>query len=557
MLTHLSVRNVVLIDKLDLDFTAGLTVFTGETGAGKSILLDSLSLALGERADAGLVRHGTNEAIVTASFSVPLSHAIGVLLAEHGMAFEGEVILRRVVSADGRSRAFINDEPVSVGFLKSIGDLLVEIHGQFASHKLLNPATHLETLDAYGALAGEGTACRRAFQQWQYKKNERNQAEQALMKAQKEEEFVRASVTDLEKLAPMPDEEEQLSQKRAALMNSEKIVSALNTAYALLSDEEAGCETRLGQVLLQLEHANDWSDNALAGLADQVSQAIATLQDVEGALEHNRENWGDVSELPAIDDRLFALRDMARKHQVSIAELPELLVKLKEQLTRLEIGETAIVNLQKEEETARLAYIACAEKLSDRRHKSAEKLDKAVMKELAPLKLNKATFITEIEKLPEAEWTATGMDRVAFLVSTNKGTPPAPIHKVASGGELARFMLALKVNLATADEAETLVFDEVDSGVGGATAAAVGERLRQLAGTHQVLVVTHSPQVAAYGQVHMTVSKEESESQMLTRVRGLTDLDKTDEIARMLSGACITAAARTMAKELVESCSKK
>ena len=557
MLTRLSVRQIVLIEKLDLDFNSGLTVFTGETGAGKSILLDSLSLALGARADVGLIRHGEKEASVTACFSLNMVDSVGILLAEHGISFDGDLILRRTLSADGRSHAFVNDEPVSIGFLRKLGDFLVEIHGQFASHRLLNPATHLDTLDMYGSLTDSHTNCRHAYQIWQYKKEERNTAEQALMQAQKEEEYLRHAVVDLEKLNPLPDEEEQLIQKRTALMNSEKIVTALNTAYAVLSDEDMGCIKRLGEVLKQLEHANAWADNSLSDISEQTSHALALIEDTAGTLEKNMEKWGNISELPEIDDRLFSLRDMARKHQVPISELPDLLVKLKEQLVCLEIGEAGLMTLRQEEEKSRLEYLACAEKLSKERLETAIRLDRAVSCELPSLKLSKAQFKTQIDRLPEELWNESGFDKVSFLVSTNKGTPLAPIHKIASGGELSRFMLALKVNLAMADDVGTLIFDEVDSGVGGATADSVGARLQQLAETHQVLVVTHSPQVAAYGQSHLTVRKEEKDSVVLTQVMHLTGQERTDEIARMLSGAEITQTACSMAQELLSTCSKK
>ena len=557
MLNSLSIRNVVLIDSLDLDLVNGLNVFTGETGAGKSILLDSLSLALGARADSGLVRHGCREAIVTASFSVGLSHPVGMVLSAHGFEFDGEIILRRVVSSDGRSKAFVNDQPVSISFLKSVGDSLIEIHGQFASHRLLNPATHLETLDNYCGAEDVQTDCRRSFHHWQYKKKQRDDAERMLMCAKKEEEFLRSAIDDLEQLHPEVDEEETLIQRRTMLMNSEKIMSALNVSYAVLGDEATGAERQIGQALTQLERANQWSEGSLSGILDTVGQVASLLADSLSELEREMEKWGDISELPQIDDRLFALRDRSRKHQVSISELPNLLIDLKKKLACVEQGEDTIVSLRKEEEKARLDYIACAQKLSAKRLAAAKDLDKAVKTELPALKLGKAVFKTELFDLPEDEWNENGMNRASFWVSTNAGTPPAPIHKVASGGELARFMLALKVNLAKTDQMGILVFDEVDSGVGGATAAAVGDRLRQLAKMCQVLVVTHSPQVAAFGQSHYTVSKKETENNIVvTQVEALTFDERLDELARMLSGEKMTQTARVMAQELLETCSK-
>lgn len=557
MLNSLSIRNVVLINALDLDMANGLNVFTGETGAGKSILLDSLSLALGARADSSLVRHGCREATVTASFTVGLSHPVGMVLSGHGFEFDGEVILRRVVSNDGRSKAFINDQPVSISFLKSVGDSLIEIHGQFASHRLLNPATHLETLDSYCGAEEAQTDCRRTFNHWQYKKKQRDDAERMLICTKKEEEFLRSAIEDLEQLNPKIGEEENLVQRRSMLMNSEKIMSALNTSYAILGDETTGVERQLGQALTQLERANQLADGALCSVLDTVGQAASLLADSLSELERETEKWGDISELPQIDDRLFALRDRARKHQVSISELSNLLVDLKNKLSCIEQGEDTIVSLRKEEEKARLDYITCAQKLSERRQVAAKDLDNAVKAELPALKLGKAVFKTELIDLPEDEWNEAGMNRASFWVSTNAGVPPAPLHKVASGGELARFMLALKVNLAKTDQMGILVFDEVDSGVGGATAAAVGDRLRQLSKMCQVLVVTHSPQVAAFGQTHYTVSKKEVENNIvITQVEALTFDERLDELARMLSGEKTTQTARTMAQELLETCFK-
>ena len=555
MLTHLSVRNVVLIDRLDLDFGPGLTVLTGETGAGKSILLDALSLALGMRADSGLVRAGQKEAAVTAAFTFPPTHPIADLLTEHGYGFDGDLIVRRTLSADGRSRAFVNDMPASVSFLKELGDRIVEIHGQFASHRLLNPATHLGTLDAYGRLLSLKDSVRQAYNRWHTCQTEREKAEQLLLQARQEETFLRESVQDLDRLNPEPDEEEQLVARRTALMNSEKILTSLGAASNLLSDEENGAVSVVNRALSELEHADTWAGGSLTDSTTRLGEALTLIEEVRAALDRAGEQWGDVAELPVIDDRLFALRDMARKHQVSIAELPTLKDRLADQLRCLESGEEALTDLRRTESEARQEYIDLATDLSQARHQAAEHLDHSVARELPTLKLNKAVFKTEIQSLPEDNWSETGTDSAIFLVSTNTGVPPAPIHKVVSGGELARFMLALKVNLAAADSTETLVFDEVDTGIGGATASAVGARLKQLAGTCQVLTVTHAPQVAAWGDTHLTVQKEEQDGAVTTAVRCLDEAARFEEIARMLSGATVTTTARTMAQELLKSAS--
>lgn len=557
MLTSLSIRNVVLIEKLDLDFQKGLSVFTGETGAGKSILLDSLSLALGARADCALVRHGTDVLSVTACFSVSLSHVIHKTLIENGINSEDEIILKRTVTAEGKSKAFINDQPVSVALLKTVGDSLVEIHGQFASHHLLNPATHLGVLDAYGLLDSDESSCRGSYKLWQYKKGCKEQAEQNLFLVRREEAFLRDSITDLRDLKPLAGEEEELAQKRAALMNGEKIITCLNTAYQVLADENQGASRKVEQALSQLEKANTLSGDRFTQMVESVVQAQQALLDAVAGLESATEEWGDVSALPAIDDRLFALRDMARKHQVAIAELPDLLTSFEQKLASLEHGEEEVMALQKEEESARLEYIACAKNLSQKRIEAGVKLDTLVAKELPDLKLSKASFLTDIQSLDESEWSDKGMDRVTFLVSTNTGIPFAPIHKIASGGELARFMLALKVNLATVEQITTLIFDEVDSGVGGATADAVGERLERLSDDCQVLVVTHSPQVASHGASHFIVSKKEAGSLVITDVEKVSEEERRIEVARMLSGAEITESGKKMAEELLDKKCKK
>ncbi len=559
MLTALSIRNVVLIEKLDLDFDKGLCVFTGETGAGKSILLDSLGLTLGVRADSSLVRHGCDNLSVSAAFSLAKIHPVWAVLAEQGIEADtqDDIILKRTVTKDGKSRAFINDQPVSATLLKTVGDALVEIHGQFASHRLLNPATHLGVLDAYGNLSDLVEVCQQAYHTWQQNKSVREDAEQRLTEAEQEETFLRDSIADLRQLNPQVHEEDELMQKRALLMNAEKIISGLNGAYQLLSDDGQGASARTGQALRQLEKVNALADDEFQNIVAVTEQAQTALVDAVAELEQAMQKWGDVSELPDIDDRLFALKDMARKHRVTVAELPALLSDFESKLSSLDGGRDEIIALRKAEDSARLVYIEQAQKLSDARQKTAEILDKKVAEELPALKLSKASFKTEIEQIPPHEWTANGMDKVVFLVSTNTGVPYAPIHKVASGGELARFMLALKVNLATAERLATLIFDEVDAGIGGAVADAVGERLARLSADCQVLVVTHSPQVAAYGAHHYVVGKSESNGRVITEVRPISDEARLMEVARMLSGATITESGKNMAQELLNKSCKK
>lgn len=553
MLTSLSIRNVVLIDKLDLVFDTGLCVFTGETGAGKSILLDSLALILGARSDTGLIRHGQSQLSVTAGFAPEIRSTVFDILANQGIeSNEGTILIRRVISSDGKSKSFVNDQPVSLSFLKTLGEQLVEIHGQFAAHSLLNPATHLSVLDSYGHLSSLTAACRQSFNDYKEIQKKVWETEQRLLSQQNEKEFLTASIQDLEQLNPQSDEEEILSEKRTRLMNSEKILSCTDMAYQLLTDDQKGIGHQLTLIGRQLEKAEQYSNGAFGEILNTVYQAQETLSDASCQLESMIEKWGNISELPTIDERLFALRNMARKHQTDIASLPTLLKKFISDLEQLEKGEETIDSLKRIEKEAQESYFKKAHSLSVERQKAALKLDIKVAQELPDLKLEKAIFKTQIIQNAESEGNETGIDSVSFLISTNKGTPPAPLNKVASGGELSRFMLALKVNLAQAEATPTLIFDEIDSGIGGATADAVGFRLKRLAKECQVLVVTHSPQVASHGIHHWTVSKSEHENGIVTQVQKLSQPERLQEIARMLSGSQITQTAEIMAKELLE-----
>ena len=553
MLSALSVRDVVLIDKLNLGFQKGLCVFTGETGAGKSILLDSLSLVLGARADAGLVRHGQPQLTVTATFSLPPEHTVFQLLHEQGInaAESEELILRRLVTADGKSKAFINDEPVSIAFLKNIGDLLAEIHGQFASHGLLNTATHLDVLDSYARLNTEKEAVAKAYTHFKEAESALKTAQMKLESVQNQEEYLRNAVIDLENLSPKPDETEELTQQRTRLMNSEKIITCVNQTAELLNNEQQGMIRQAAQAERQLLKAAQYDPDTFENMLQTLNEAQSVLSELSFELDNLGEKLGDVSELPEIDNRLYALKDAARRYQVDVNELPGLLDVFREKLANLEKGEEMIAQLQQNLNQAHADYLKAARILSGKRKKAADSLDKAVKKELPAVKLEKATFLTQITT-DETVLSPQGIDSVCFTASTNKGTPPSLLHKIASGGELARFMLALKVVLAHTGETETLIFDEVDSGIGGATAAAVGDRLARLGKDYQVLVVTHSPQVASCGQTHYCVTKTEKNNETQTFVQQLSYSQRLQEIARMLSGTHITQTAQTMAQELLE-----
>jgi DNA repair protein RecN (Recombination protein N) len=553
MLTRLSIRDVVLIERLELEFASGLGVLTGETGAGKSILLDSLGLALGARAEARLVRHGADQATVTAEFDLKPDHPAYALLDEHGLALAGEpLLLRRQLGVDGRSRAFINDQSVSVGLLRQVGDELVEVHGQFDNQRLLNPATHLGLLDAHGGHDGLRGDVLVAFHAWREAAAECQRVEVEMETARRDEEFLRHAVEELGKLNPQEGEEESLAHERQMLMHGEKLIDALNAASKAL-DSGHGVERMVRDAVRALEplaqKAEGLLDPALKAL-DQAGEFIAlAMGELDTAA--NRVDL-DPRHLEQVEERLFALRALARKHNVDVTALAGLFDKLARQLESIEDGGQRLAKLKHAEMQARAAYGEAATRLSQARVEAAGGLDKAVMRELEPLKLGTADFRTTIKTLSEeGDWTERGWDRVAFEVATNVGAPAGPLNKIASGGELSRFMLALKVVLAQADPVPTLVFDEVDSGIGGAVADAVGQRLAQLGKSVQVLVVTHSPQVAARGHMHLHVSKAEAGGAVRTSVRELDAAERADEIARMLAGANITVEARAAAQSLL------
>ena len=554
MLQSLSIHNVVLIDKLALSFDKALSVFTGETGAGKSILLDALSLALGGRADTNLVRHGQDNLSVTAEFTITETHPAYKLLQENELDTDTTLILRRTLTKDGKSKAFINDTPISVGLLKQFGDTLVEIHGQFATHGLLNPNTHLSVLDKYGKLQKDTEECKSFYEEWKNAQKAVNEALKILEKAKNDEDFLSHAVKELDAFNPKVGEENELAEKRISLMNAEKITQSLNTAYQILAiGNGSSIQSQLSTALRELEKASRFIPNKFEGIIADLDAVAEGLSVASDELENIASSFEDpAQELERIDERFFALKDLARKYHVEADDLPAILSDFEEKLSLIDKGEDELIILKKSEENARLRFIQKASELSKKRHLVAEKLDNAVSKELPALKLEKARFITAVEDLNEDKYTADGMNQVTFCISTNGNTPPAPLNKIASGGELARFMLALKVNLAGVEDVETLIFDEVDSGIGGATASAVGERLARLGKERQVLVVTHSPQVAAFGQTHLKVSKSSEKDTVLTTVFALKEEERLEEIARMLSGAQITEAARIAARTLWE-----
>ena len=555
MLSGLIIRDIVLIERLELAFKAGLCVLTGETGAGKSILLDALGLALGMRAEASLVRHGAEQGSVSASFTVPADHPANALLREQGLAPETELVLRRMVGADGRSRGFVNDQPISVGLLRRLGGSLVEIHGQSEEQGLLDSATHRTMLDAFAGLAPQLDAVRAAHAAMRASEAAFAETEAAITLARRDEDYLRHALQELERLDPKPDEEAALAARRTLLMHGEKVAEALRDAAGAL-EESGGVESRLRAAERAVERVAERAGGRLAGVLLALERAQVEAAEATAALAAaSRDLDLDPAGLERLEERLFALRALARKHNCQVDALPALRQEFAGRLAAVEDGGDRLAALGRQRQQAIAAYRQAAEALSQARGKAATRLDKAVMGELMPLKLGAAKFRTQLTRIEEAEWSAQGIDRVSFLVATNPGAAPGPLAKIASGGELSRFMLALKVVLARQGSAPTLVFDEVDHGVGGATAAAVGERLARLAKDLQVLVVTHSPQVAARGDYHWRVAKaaDGSKGKAITQVMvsELSRSDRHEEIARMLAGATVTAQARAAAESLL------
>ena len=552
MLTTLSIREVVLIGRLDLSFHSGLCVLTGETGSGKSILLDALGLALGMRAEARLVRHGADQASVTAVFDLGPGHTVLETLAGYAIpGLEDGLVLRRVLGADGRSKAFINDQPVSVQLLKETGGGLVDVHGQFENQRLLNEGAHRGLLDSFGGLSAGLKKTGDAHKVWKDAAGARIRAEAEMEAARRDEEFLRHALDEITGLDPKPGEETDLARQRTLMMHGEQLVAAMNTAAEELGGD-GGALRSLEAALRELERVAEKADGRLADTLDALVRAQSETTEADALLQTAASMDLDPQSLEQAEERLFALRALARKHSTEVDNLSGVAEDLAAKVRGLEDGGARLAELTKAESHARAVYGKAATVLSQSRGQAAGKLDKAVAKELKPLKLEKAKFTTVLDDLPEDAWGPEGRDKVVFQVATNPGAPAGPLGKISSGGELARFTLALKAVLAQADPVPTLVFDEVDSGVGGAVAAAVGERLAGLAGAAQVLVVTHSPQVAAKGKHHWLVSKSDADPGVLTIVDALSDEGRKEEIARMLAGAKITEEARAAADSLLE-----
>jgi len=553
MLVQLSIRDIVLIERLDLAFETGLSVLTGETGAGKSILLDSLSLALGGRGDGSLVRHGEDKGQVTAVFDVGNGHPARTLLKGNGVDDDGDLIFRRVQSADGRTRAYINDQPVSVQLMRQVGQLLVEIHGQHDDRALIDTNAHRMLLDAFAGLTDEAVDLGESYRRWRDAERSYKTHKAKVEAAAREADYLRASVEELETLSPLDGEEDDLAERRSAMQKSERIAGDIAEASEFLNGN-ASPVPHIASLMRRLERKSHEAPGLLEETVQLLGTALDTLSaaqmEVEAAL---RRTEFDPRELERVEERLFALRAAGRKYSVAVVDLPALAEKMVADLADLDAGEERLAQLEAAVRETKGHFDHLAQQLSAKRQNAAQALADAVMMELPALKLERARFMVEVAADPENA-TVDGIDTVEFHVQTNPGTRPGPIMKVASGGELSRFLLALKVALADRGSAPTLVFDEIDTGVGGAVADAIGQRLKRLSAKVQVLSVTHAPQVAARASTHFLISKGptgDAGDKIATRVAIMEPEHRKEEIARMLAGASVTDEARAAAAKLL------
>ncbi|MBZ9701505.1 MULTISPECIES: DNA repair protein RecN [unclassified Mesorhizobium] len=550
MLSRLSIRDIVLIEKLDIDFQPGLSVLTGETGAGKSILLDALSLALGARGDASLVRHGAAQGQVIAVFDVPRNHPVRALLAENAIEDDGDIILRRLQTVDGRTRVFVNDQPSSVTLMRDVGRALVEIHGQHDERALVDPGAHRDVLDAFGGHLGAVRSAAEAWRHWRACEQELSRHRAKVAAAAREADYLRAAVTELTKLDPQPGEETELADLRAHMMRAEKIASEIHDAQDVLSGPSSPLP-QLASLLRRLQRKAGEAPGLLDEVVKSLDEAMLSLDAAQSGVEAAlRATEYDPQRLEKAEERLFSLRAASRKHSVAVDDLAQLRDTMVADLADLDAGEERLHGLEKQAAAAREAYDIAAAQLSSLRHAAAVGLTKAVMAELPALKLERAAFIVEMKSEAESRMEE-GIDQIEFWVRTNPGTRPGPMMKVASGGELSRFLLALKVALADRGSAPTLVFDEIDTGVGGAVADAIGQRLARLSRRVQVLSVTHAPQVAARAATHFLISKSGSTDKVATGIAEMDRAARQEEIARMLAGATITDEARAAAERLL------
>ena len=554
MLVHLSVRDVVLIDRLDLELGDGLSALTGETGAGKSILLDALGLALGRRADATLVRKGAERAVVAATFRLFSGHPAVSLLEKMGIEMEEEVVVRRTINSEGRSRAFVNDQAVTVGYLSQLGSLLVEVHGQNDRLGLLDQGAHREILDLAGDHQGLCTSVNAAYREWIAAKKRVNVAREAAAKAQRREDTVREDFSELNAVSPKFGEEKELSELRSFLKESTSIAEALASVQALLGEGEGNAvDMKIGaarRTIHGIANAAAGHLDALLESLDRVSIELSETFELAEAIGAKLN--ADPQRLSEVEERLFLLKRIATKHGVTTDDLVSLQDSLASQLELIISRDTKVDEAEKEVEETHSRLSTLISTLHEDREQTGRKIDSGVAQEVTNLRMGGVKFRTSVQFLPQEEWTRNGGDRVNFEVSTVPGAELGPIHKVASGGELSRFMLALRVVIAGSAHVKTLVFDEIDAGIGGAVADSVGQRLARLAGNMQVLVVTHQPQIAVQASHHFRVVRGTKEGSAVTGIERLTSNGCIEEVARMLAGEEITGEARAAARRLLD-----
>ena len=549
MLTSLYISNIVLIEKLNLQFGNGLNIMTGETGAGKSILLDALSLALGARSDTGLIRNGCDMASVSAEFDY-INDNVKNVLDENGIDYNDGLILRRTLSVDGKSRAWINDVPVSIKVLKQVGDEIVEIHGQFENHSLLDAATHLTSLDEYTCLYNSDFAqqlnqTKLSYNDLHASQKRLKELTELLEKSESERDFLEHNVSELRKLNPQPGEEDELATARATMMDAEKNAGILNDAIEALKNGGNSLDEQICSVAHILERIKT-EPNPYSDAIDKLYDVANIVAEIGEKIHPENTNIDDID---SIEERLFAIRALARKHRCSCDELPNKLIEMENQLNAIDNSDIELKRSRADVEKYTKIFNECADKLSQMRKSAADNLRTQILKELPDLKLGSADFMVDIQK---SEPSANGTDDVVFMIKTNPGTPFAPLHKIASGGELSRFMLALRVVLNNPNNKKTIVFDELDTGISGATAAAVGARLNKLAQNEQLLVITHSAQVAGFADKHFKISKQSNNDTTTTTVDEISDDERINEIARIISGATITDESIATAKTLIK-----
>ena len=549
MLTSLYISNVVLIEKLNLEFGNGLNIMTGETGAGKSILLDALSLALGGRSDIGLIRNGTDMATIIATFD-SVNNSAKQILDENGIECSDELILRRTLSKDGKSKAWINDIPVSIKTLKQIGDEMVEIHGQFENHSLLDTSTHLKSLDDYAKINDKDfnevlNKTHIAYEDLHKNQKQLKQLQEILEKSESERDFLEHNVSELRKLNPQPGEEEELANQRAMMMDAEKNAGILTDAISVLKNNGNSLDEQICSVAHILERIKT-DPNPYSEIIDKLYDAAASVAEIG---EQIQPETMDVNDIDSIEERLFAIRGAARKYRVSADELPNKLAEMESQLNAIDNSDIELKKCKSLVAESQKIFNEYADKLTELRKVSADNLRKQILQELPDLKLGSADFMVDIS---DTEPNINGKNDIVFMIKTNPGTPFAPLHKIASGGELSRLMLALRVVLNNPDNQKTLIFDELDTGISGATASAVGDRLNKLAHNEQLLVITHSAQVAGFADKHFKISKQSNQDSTTTTVVELSGDDRINEIARIISGATITAESVATAKTLIK-----